>query len=337
VVVDVEGQRLVYEGEELSRGGIFVRMRGADPEVGKVVSLEVTFPGAEPVRLPARVAHVLKVHEARALGRYPGVGFQFTHSTPKIRGYFDKLVEETTPSADELLHSARVVMADPGTPLLVRLTNSLEGAAGFTVESVTNGADALVAAMEREPDAILAAADMPFMSGLELLRKLQAHDRLREVPFILLLDRESDLVRLEALRLGATDVIHKPFTDEELVIRLRRATLHRTAGESEANLRGTLGDISLGTLLSLLEFERKSGILVVNRGDDVARVMVSEGQVVRIEGPVDALEPLDRIMLVLDWADGNFEFSAAEISGDAEIQLSTQQLLLEHAKAVDEG
>ncbi|MBT8495354.1 MAG: response regulator, partial [Deltaproteobacteria bacterium] len=212
---------MAFESEDISRRGIFVRM-AIPVAVGAVVNLELTLPAAEPMHLPARVAHVLTAAEARALGRSPGVGFEFTSSTPRIRSFFDQLVEDTMPPSDQLLHSARVVMADPGTPLLVRLTNSLEGAAGFTVESVTNGQDALIAAMEREPDAIIAAADMPFMNGLELLDKLQAHERLREVPFILLLDRESDLVRLEALRKGAADVINKPFTDEELAIRLKR-------------------------------------------------------------------------------------------------------------------
>ena len=72
---------------------------------------------------------------------------------------------------------------------------------------------------------------------------------------------EGDLARLEAFRAGVRDYIPRPFLDEELVIRVHRVAAPPTP-TANPGLRGNLVDIGLGTLLSLFEFERKSGILL---------------------------------------------------------------------------
>jgi hypothetical protein len=46
--------------------------------------------------------------------------------------------------------------------------------------------------------------------------------------------------------------------------------------------------------------------------------------------------PKDRLMQLLDWRDGQFEFSPAEIGGRNELGLSVTQVLLEHARRRDE-
>jgi len=205
------------------------------------------------------------------------------------------------------------------------------------VETVNSGAAALEMARESIPDVIVAAADMPDVDGLTLLRKRQEHFRLRDIPVIMTLLEEEHLVRLEAFRSGAADVIAKPFTDEEIAIRVRRVVVPGRATEPHAHLRGHLGELSLGTLLSLLDIERKSGIITLIRGQDLARLYVFEGRVVRVDGPTNALSPLDRIMCVLDWDSARFEFLLANVGPEDELKLSTQQLLLEHARVMDEG
>lgn len=340
VVFEYRGQRITAESEDLSRRGMFVRTYATVP-TSALLDVHISIPMYESIELRARVAHVLGRSEAKALGRYPGLGLEFvaqdSASRSRLLGYLDSLIEETTPPPQDLLHTARLLIADPQTPLLVRLTNALEGFAGFDVQTVTNGADALVSALENKPDAVLVASRMDFMNGVEFLKKIRAHDRLVDVPVILMTEGESDLARLEAFRVGATDVISKPFTEEELTIRLRRVTLPKKREERGATLTGTLGDISLGSLLSLLDYERKSGVLLVLRGEELGRVAVSQGRVIRVDGPAADLEPLECIMRLLDWKDGNFEFTTGEVSGDDLLQLNTQQLLLEHARLSDES
>jgi CheY-like chemotaxis protein len=149
---------------------------------------------------------------------------------------------------------------------------------------------------------------------------------------------EGDLGRLEAFRAGVRDFIPKPFTDEELVIRVHRVVAP-LAPVANPGLRGNLSDIGLGTLLSLFEFERKSGILLLLRDGDVARLFVSEGKILKVEATTteNATPPRQRMMTLLDWQAGQFEFSPCAIGGKDEVQSTVTQLLLEHARVRDEA
>jgi len=345
VLIDYQGQRIAAESEDLSTRGMFIR---CDSEIGAgtVLDLRVAFPGRPEFSIRARVAHRLTPESARALGRSAGLGVEFLDRGSAERSLVVDYVDETnrelaSTTPEGTIEQRRLLVADPNTPLLVRLTNALEGPASYQVDTVTNGADALVSAMQERPDVILASAVMPFMSGLDLLRKIREHDRLAELPVLIMLDGDSSMARLEALRLGATDVIDKPFTDDELAIRLARALEPRRpaakGGEREVALHGRLGDISLGTLLSLLEFERKSGVLRLASPAGQGRIHISEGRVVRVDGVAEALDPRERLMCLLDQDGGEFEFAPGKVEGPDEIGSSTQQLLLEHAKVVDEG
>jgi hypothetical protein len=101
-------------------------------------------------------------------------------------------------------------------------------------------------------------------------------------------------------------------------------------------LRGNLVDIGLGTLLSLFEFERKSGILLLLREGDIARLFVSEGKILKVEASSGNGAPRQRMMQLLDWNTGQFEFSPCAIGGRDELSVTVTQLLLEHARVSDE-
>jgi len=176
---------------------------------------------------------------------------------------------------------------------------------------------------------------MAGMDGWTLLRAMASHPRLLDVPVVFTSDDPSDMTRLQAYRLGVRDYITKPFIEEELVIRLQRLVQHAPRSVVHpAMLRGSLAEISLATLLSLLEFERKSGILVVLRDRQVGRLFVAAGRIVKVEAGTGG--PRERLMNVLDWTSGAFEFTSCEVVGSDEIGLSTAALLLEHARMRDE-
>jgi CheY-like chemotaxis protein len=182
---------------------------------------------------------------------------------------------------------------------------------------------------------VITATELPDLVGADLVRQLAHHPLLVDVPVVMTGDDGSDLARLAAYRIGVREYIPKPFTDEELVIRVHRLTVP-AAGESTASLRGALGDVAVSTLLSLFEFERKSGILMVMREDDLARLMVRDGCVIRVEGGDPGRPARQRLLAILDWEEGEFEFAACAVGGEDEIQLPTTPLLLEHARLRDE-
>jgi len=299
------------------------------------VTLEISLPNGARFRAGARVAHVLSKKTARALGREPGIGFEFVHyedSGDALTLYVNKLSQQVmatgVPEA-----GAQVLVAGASEPLMARLTNGPLGL-NFHVFGVGSGKDAYRACLERPPDLVLADAELPDITGWDLASTLAAKANLSHIPLVLMSEDTSTMTRLRAYRLGLADFVPKPFTDEELCIRLSRVLAARKPRDHHT-MRGQLADISIGTLLSLLEFERKSGILMLSSGVLSARLFVSDGQICKVDSP--GLGTTREVVLeILDWQAGEFEFSVCEVVGENLLGVPTTQLLLEHAKASDE-
>ena len=303
--------------------------------VGEETQLRVTLPDGTELVLFARVAHMLTPAAARALGRHHGMGFEIIGGDPtsrlQLRTHVDGIKKEQTNPG--LSTTTQVIVVEPSPPLRERMGRALESA-GFKVTAAAAATEALEACQVWRPDAIVSAATMDTMSGIDLAYAMSEHATLADVPMLLTGD-EGDLHRLEAFRAGVRDYIPKPFTDEELVIRVHRAAAPITP-ISNMGLRGSLFDIGLGTLLSLFEFERKSGILLLLRNGEIARLFVADGRILKVEASTAVGAPRDRLMRLLDWHDGHFEFSPCAIGGRDEVNSTVTQLLLEHARVSDE-
>ena len=326
------------ETEDVSARGLFIRTDSLLP-VGETTELRLTLPDSTFLLLHGRVAHMLTPHAAKALGRHPGMGFELTGGDPaarlKLRAHVDSIkVEITNPG---LSTTTQAVIVEPTGPLRQRMTRCLEGA-GFKVIETPTMQEALESCTQWRPDVIICAATLDGgMTGIDLAYAMSEHSVLADVPLVLTGD-EGDLARLEAFRAGIRDYIPKPFLDEELIIRIHRVVAP-TAPIANPGLRGNLVDIGLGTLLSLFEFERKSGILLLLRDGEIARLFVSEGKILKVESSAGSgvpKAPRQRLMALLDWQAGQFEFSPCAIGGKDELNASVTAMLLEHARLQDE-
>jgi PleD family two-component response regulator len=106
---------------------------------------------------------------------------------------------------------------DPGAIQLMGRILANEGELRFA----TNGSDALRLARESAPDLILLDAEMPGMSGFELLRMLKAESSLAEVPVIFITSHNEAGFEVSALDMGAADVIAKPLRSSRVLARVR--------------------------------------------------------------------------------------------------------------------
>lgn len=107
-------------------------------------------------------------------------------------------------------------------------------------------------------------------------------------------------------------------------------------------LRGELDRISLSTLLTIIDMERRSGMLIVQRERQLGRLYLREGRVVRarVEGARPPGAPgsgAEAVYQMLGWPDGLFELWQAEVGGRDEIRMETTFLLMEAARRTDEG
>jgi diguanylate cyclase (GGDEF)-like protein len=94
---------------------------------------------------------------------------------------------------------------------------------GYDVVTAADGEHALALVAERRPDAILLDHELPGLSGLEILARLRADDRLAAVPVIMLTSEHEPALLLTSLRAGAHDHLRKPFDPAELEARVAAA------------------------------------------------------------------------------------------------------------------
>jgi diguanylate cyclase (GGDEF)-like protein len=85
----------------------------------------------------------------------------------------------------------------------------------------TNGEDALRLAHDSAPDLILLDAEMPGMSGFELLKTLKAESSLTDVPVIFITSHNEAGFEVSALDMGAADFIAKPLRSSRVLARVK--------------------------------------------------------------------------------------------------------------------
>jgi len=91
--------------------------------------------------------------------------------------------------------------------------------AGFTVDRVTTGPDALQSVLSAPYDLLILDVMMPGLDGWEVLRRVRAAGH--EVPVLFLTARDRVEDRVKGLELGADDYLVKPFAFSELLARVR--------------------------------------------------------------------------------------------------------------------
>ena len=100
--------------------------------------------------------------------------------------------------------------------------------AGYRVSTAGNGQDAIKAARDERPDIVVLDLMLPGVSGYEVLRELRQRRETADVGVILLTARREEADRVKGLTLGADDYLTKPFSPQELTLRVA-ALLRRLA------------------------------------------------------------------------------------------------------------
>ena len=74
-----------------------------------------------------------------------------------------------------------------------------------------------------KPDLIISDIMVPYMDGMQILRKIKAMDELKDIPVIMLSSKAQEEDIVLGLELGAQDYIVKPFSPSELILRVNKA------------------------------------------------------------------------------------------------------------------
>lgn len=118
-------------------------------------------------------------------------------------------------------------------PQIVRALRPGLAAAGYDVESVGSGVEALAVVAERAFDVLIVDLGLPDMDGKELIARVREW---ADTPMIVLSARDSEDEKIAALDLGANDFVNKPIGIGELMARLRVVTRARTGVQPPADV-----------------------------------------------------------------------------------------------------
>lgn len=136
----------------------------------------------------------------------------------------------------------RILVVDDEPVLAEMITMALRYE-GWDVTAASDGASAVAAARDARPDAVVLDVMLPDMSGLEVLGKLRDH--LPGLPVLLLTARDAVEDRIAGLSAGGDDYVTKPFSLEEVVLRLRGLLRRNGISASDNTAQLIVGDLVL--------------------------------------------------------------------------------------------
>ncbi|HKV69672.1 MAG TPA: response regulator [Gemmatimonadales bacterium] len=123
--------------------------------------------------------------------------------------------------------SARVLVVDDEPDITALVAYHL-AKAGYRVSTAASGVEALNAVREERPDLVVLDLMLPGRSGFDVLAELRGRPETKDVGVVLLTAKKDEPDRIKGLSLGADDYLAKPFSPQELVLRvgavLRRLT-----------------------------------------------------------------------------------------------------------------
>ena len=210
--------------------------------------------------------------------------------------------------------------------------------AGFQVTTAIHGKDALEKVQISPPDLVLSETRMPEMDGLELCKVLKSDDRFRQVPFVFLTNQKAVESKVKGLEQGADDYLTKPIYIKEVVTRVRMILQKVEKDRSERKetkngFAGNLADMGVVDLVQTFEIGRKTGVIKLE-GERAGVVFFKEGRV--IDAELGRLRGENAFYRMLNTFEGKFEVSFVPVERPERIEISTQGLLMEGMRRLDE-
>ncbi|MFO0557451.1 MAG: DUF4388 domain-containing protein [Polyangiales bacterium] len=221
--------------------------------------------------------------------------------------------------------------------------------AGYSVTHVLSAAEAIEAIEVAIPDLVISDTRLApskngdqasgLSDGYSLCRRLKDDPVWYAVPFIFLTSSASIEDKIRGLELGVEDFLTKPIYLREIITRIQLvlAKKQREGMEgrtSRASFTGLLSEMGLVDLLSTIDLGRKSGVLELEAPQGRGVVFFRDGRVV--DARANKLSGGNAIYRMLLWTDGRFEIRFGPCTANEVIEMSTQGLLMEGMRRIDE-
>ena len=233
-----------------------------------------------------------------------------------------------------------LVDADPRS---VRVLEVSLRKAGYSVTTAADGLDALAKIESSTPDLILSDTRLPKLDGYTLVRKLKERAEWAAIPVVFLTSQKSIEDKIRGLELGVEDYLTKPIFVRELIARVNLLLARRTQENIAANrntstgrtrFSGSIQDMAVVDLLQTFEVSRKGGVVHLQGSAQEGHIYFRDGKIVDAE--LGRLRGEEAIYRALIWNEATFEVEFKAIANEDIIGGSTQAILMEGMRRVDE-
>ncbi|HWU86394.1 MAG TPA: DUF4388 domain-containing protein, partial [Kofleriaceae bacterium] len=212
---------------------------------------------------------------------------------------------------------------------------------GFTVTTAVSVQDAVDKLDLYAPDLIISETTFPDGDGFELCRRVRATPDWEGIPFIFLTASFAIENKIKGLELGVDDYLTKPIYIKEIVTRInillqkRQRTRFEEKRDGRTRFAGRVADMPVVDVIQTIEISRKSGVIqfVGDRGRQAA-IYFRDGRV--IDAEAGSLQGEDAVYRLLTWNEGEFEVVFRTVRRREVISVSSQGLLMEGMRRLDE-
>jgi CheY-like chemotaxis protein len=230
----------------------------------------------------------------------------------------------------------KILLADPDVRVVKQLNLAL-GEEGMEVVNVKDGPKALELAISISPDLILMEIDLPYLNAIRVAQILTSNPKLKNVPILFM---SSEKINPAYLPFFKNAVIQKPFNVDEVITRLnglliKKARSLEVQGEDK-EIVGSLSQMSIVDLLQIFSMNRKDGVLVVRREKEGMEGMIflREGEI--INATVGSAKGEKALYRIIGWDTGKFEYIPKNFNPEVSIEKTTDSLLMEGMRQLDE-
>jgi len=135
---------------------------------------------------------------------------------------------------DQSAASERVLVVDDE-PDIVALVAYHLAKSGYSVSTATSGPEGLAAARREKPSIVVLDLMLPGLSGLEVMEELRGDPATSRIAVLMLTARREETDRIKGLTMGADDYLTKPFSPQELVLRVAAILRRVKSGRQDSD------------------------------------------------------------------------------------------------------
>jgi len=226
------------------------------------------------------------------------------------------------------MNSNAILIVDDNTAVIDKLGTALTEMGGdYSVKSCHDGEDALQSITDSPPALVILDVQIPGLNGFQLLAELRK--QCIWLPVIITTDAYVNGSDKKLMDFGIVDFVKKPYIPEEMVLRIDDILQRRAK-------RDVIKNISLPSILQLIEMDKRNGILTLDIHGQPGRIFFTGGKLMDIQ--VKGLSTREVLEIFIDTLYEEREITIEYIRHRKEkkVNMSLMQIVMEASRIKDE-